>query len=220
MATVLVTGANRGIGLAFARAFAARGDRVIGTARRAADVTELQQVADEVLPLDVTDDDSVSALTLAIGETPIDLLVHNAGILVRDDLDDLDPAVFMQQVEVNALGPLRVTRALRPHLARAAAPRIVCITSRMGSITDNTSGRMYGYRASKAALNAVVKSLSIDLPWPVYAVHPGWVATRMTDHEGPLTPDQSVANMLALLDRLGPEHTGRFFHCEGHELPW
>lgn len=220
MPTVLITGANRGIGLALAEAMAARGDRVLATAREGADVAALQRVASEVLPLEVTDDASVEALAGRLAGTPIDLLVNNAGILANDDLDDFDPQVFMRQIEVNALGPLRVTRALRPNLAAAGSPRIVCITSRMGSMADNTSGRMYGYRASKAALNAVVKSLSIDLPWPVYAVHPGWVATRMTNDHGPLTPQQSAAAILVLLDRLGAAETGRFFHCEGHELPW
>lgn len=220
MATVLVTGANRGIGLAFAQAYAGRGDRVIATARAGADTEDLQRATREILTLDVTDDDSIGAFATALGQTPIDLLIHNAGILISDDLDHFDPSVFMKQIELNALGPLRLTRALRPQLSLAEAPRLVCLTSRMGSIADNSSGAMYGYRASKAALNAVVKSLSLDLPWPVFAVHPGWVATRMTNHRGQLTPEESVARMVALIDRLGPEQTGHFFHCEGHELPW
>src|SRR5690606_20554408 len=140
MPTVLITGANRGIGLALAEAMAARGHRVLATAREGADTEAIRRVATQVLPLDVTDDASVEALATALGGTPIDLLVNNAGILVDDDLDHFDPAVFMQQIEVNALGPLRVTRALRPNLAASEAPRILCVTSRMGSMGDNTSG--------------------------------------------------------------------------------
>ena len=218
MATVLVTGANRGIGLGFAREHAGRGDRVLGTARRPEEAAELAAVAARVLPLDVTDDASVAALAGELAGESIDLLVNNAGILVDDDLDSVDPADVLAQVDANAVGPLRVTRALRRRLAPEG--KVACVSSVMGSIGENESGGWYGYRASKAALNAIVKNLSIDLaPVPVVALHPGYVKTEMTGR-GEIGPDESAAALVRLLDRLGRPETGRFFDRHGRELPW
>lgn len=221
MSTVLITGANRGLGLAFARAFRARGDEVIGTAREPANAEELTALGATVEELEVTDDASVSSLAERLEGRPIDLLVNNAGILRRDRIESFEPETVLRQFDVNALGPLRVTRALLPNLRLADAPRIVSITSRMGSVEDNSSGGFYGYRASKAALNAIIKSLSIDLdPWPVVVIHPGYVRTRMTGNQGDLTADEAVERMLPLIDRLDATQSGKFFHRDGHELPW
>lgn len=218
MTTVLVTGANRGLGLGLARAYAARGDRLLGTARRLDEAGELAAVAARVLRLDVTDDGSVAALAGELGDETIDLLVHNAGTLVEDDLDSVDPDDVLAQLDANAVGPLRVTRALRDRLA--AAGRIAVISSVMGSIGQNTEGRYYGYRASKAALNAIVRSLAIDLaPVPVVAYHPGYVRTRMSP-EGNVEPEESAAALVRLIDRAGRGESGRFFDRHGRELPW
>lgn len=221
MATVLITGANRGIGLAFAKAFRRRGDEVIGTAREPAGAGDLAETGARVEELDVSDDASVASLVERIVGVPIDLLINNSGILRRDRLESFDPQVVLRQFDVNALGTLRVTAALVPNLKAAAAPKIVGITSRMGSIADNASGGFYGYRASKAAMNAIIKSLSIDLaPWPVVVVHPGYIRTRLTGNQGDLSPDEAVERMLVLIDRLDKSMSGRFFHRDGHELPW
>ena len=216
--TVLVTGANRGIGLALARACAARGDRVIGTARRTDEASDLAAVADRVLPLDVTDDASVAELAAALADEKLDLLITNAGILVDDGFATVDAADVLAQMDANAVGPLRVTQALRDRLAGGA--RVVCVSSVMGSIAENGSGGYYGYRASKAALNAIVKNLSIDLaPVPVVAVHPGYVKTAMTGR-GEIGPDESAAALLAAIAGLGRRDTGRFLDRHGHDLPW
>jgi NAD(P)-dependent dehydrogenase (short-subunit alcohol dehydrogenase family) len=221
MATVLITGANRGIGLAFARAFRKRGDEVIGTAREPAVADDLAHTGARVEELDVSDDASVSSLQERVRGLPIDLLILNAGILRRDRLDSVDPAAVLRQFDVNALGALRTVLALQANLRMSGNPRIVAMTSRMGSIEDNTSGGFYGYRASKCALNAIMKTLSIDLaPWPVIAVHPGYVRTRLTGNSGDLTAEEAVERMLDLVDRLDRSMTGRFYHRDGHELPW
>lgn len=221
MATVLITGANRGIGLAFARAFRRRGDEVIGTAREPAGAGDLAESGARVEELDVSDDASVAALVERVEGVPIDLLINNAGILRRDRLESFDPQVVLRQFDVNALGTLRVTAALVPNLKLGTAPKVVGITSRMGSVGDNASGGFYGYRASKAAMNAIIKSLSIDLaPWPVVVVHPGYIRTRLTGNQGDLSADEAVERMMGLIDRLDRSMSGRFFHRDGHELPW
>lgn len=227
---VLVTGANRGIGLSWARAFRKRDAKVIGTAREPGGADDLREIGAQVEELDVTDDASVAMLAERLHGVAIDLLVLNAGILRRDTADSVDTALMMRQFDTNALGPLRVALALRPNLALAESasagsagggPAIVAMTSRMGSIADNNSGGFYGYRTSKAALNAVMKSLSIDFsPWPVVVIHPGYIATRMTGNQGDLGPDEAVDRMLSIVDRLDESMTGRFYHRDGHELPW
>jgi NAD(P)-dependent dehydrogenase (short-subunit alcohol dehydrogenase family) len=218
--TVLVTGANRGIGLALAAALAERGLRVVGTARRPDDAGELAAVAHRVEALDVTDDASVAALAAALDGEALDLLVHNAGTQIPGELDDLRPADLLTQMDVNAVGPLRVTRALRPHLARAAAPKLAFLSSIMGSMAENDGG-WYGYRASKAALNAIVRCLHRDLaPWPCVCLHPGYVRTRMTGHRGHLEPEESAADLADLLLRLDGSMSGRFLDRFGEEIPW
>lgn len=218
---VLVTGANRGIGLAWARAFQKAGDTVIGTAREPGAAGDLADCGARVEELDVTDEASVSGLAERLASTPIDLLILNAGILRRDTADSVDQALLLRQFDTNAIGALRTVLAMRPSLALARSPRIVAMTSRMGSINDNTSGGFYGYRASKAALNAMMKALSIDLdPWPVIVIHPGYIATRMTGNQGDLSPEEAVERMMEIVERLDHAMTGKFYHRDGHELPW
>lgn len=223
MHTILVTGANRGIGLALARHYAARGDRVIAACRApspALDATGAQVESG----IDVTDEAALTALARRLGDTRIDTLVLNAGILAKESLGAIDAAGFdgiRRQFEVNALGPLKVVQTLLGHLADGA--KIGIVTSRMGSITDNGSGGYYGYRASKAAVNAIGKSLAIDLKprgIAVFLLHPGYVATDMVGGRGDITPDAAAKQLVERLDTLTLEQTGTFWHGNGTPLPW
>ena len=221
MSNVLITGANRGLGLAFARKYRQRGETVIGTARNPDEAQELADTGARVEALDVNDGESVASLADRLGETPVDLLVLNAGILADDPWPDFDPQSVLEQLETNALGPLRVVQALRRHLDLSEAPKVIAVSSVMGSIEETTDGGYYGYRSSKAALNAIVRTLSVDLkPTPVTAVHPGYVKTRMTNQQGHVTPDESVADLVQLIDRVDQAMSGRFFDRHGQELPW
>jgi NAD(P)-dependent dehydrogenase (short-subunit alcohol dehydrogenase family) len=220
MATVCITGANRGIGLELARQMAARGDQVIGACRRSSQA--LAELGVEVVEgFDVTSDESVARLVDAIGNRSLQLLVNNAGVLSDESLDDLDFDRIRHQLEVNSLGPLRVTAALRSKLGRGA--KVAIVTSRMGSIGDNSSGGRYGYRMSKAAVNIAGVSLARDLAPDGIAVailHPGFVRTDMTGHQGLIDAPESAAGLIARIDELTLESSGSFWHCNGEFLPW
>lgn len=219
MATILITGANRGIGLETANQLKARGDTVIAACRQG--TPELEALGIEVIEgVDVTSDESVGRLAGALRGRTLDWLVNNAGVLERTSLDKLDFGAMERQFRVNALGPLRVTAALRGNLVRGS--KVFIVTSRMGSIDDNTSGGSYGYRMSKAAVNIAGKSLSVDLldeGIAVFLLHPGWVATDMTQGTG-IAAEESAAGLVRTMDRLGIEQSGTFWHQEGYELPW
>ncbi|MDZ7828369.1 MAG: SDR family oxidoreductase [Halofilum sp. (in: g-proteobacteria)] len=222
--TIAITGANRGIGLELARGFHQRGDRVIALCRESSPgLDELD--ADIVDGVDVTDTDSVRSAAARIEAERIDVLINVAGILSSESFDELGEAEatdrLRRQFEVNALGPLHVTRALVDRLGQGS--KVVLITSRMGSIGDNDSGGMYGYRMSKAALNAAGKSLSIDLADRDIAVgilHPGFVRTDMTRHQGHVEPSEAAAMLMERIDELNAANSGRFLHANGEELPW
>ena len=220
MASVCITGANRGIGLEMARQFKKRGDQVIAACRRPS--AELADLGVEVVDgVDVADDASVARLVDAVGDLRLDLLVNNAGILTRESLDDLDFKRMRSQFEVNSLGPLRVTAALRHNLGEGS--KVAIVTSRMGSIEDNTSGGRYGYRMSKAAVNMAGRSLAHDLADSGIAVvilHPGFVRTEMTDHQGLVDAPESAAGLIARIDELTLETSGTFRHANGEDLPW
>lgn len=223
MKTILVTGANRGIGLALTRAFRARGDAVIAVCRRSSDA--LEATGAQVEPgIDVTDGDALDALARRLSDVRIDTLVLNAGVLERESLGDIDEAGFdsmRRQFEVNALGPLRVAQALLDNLADGA--KVGIVTSRMGSVADNGSGGRYGYRASKAAVNAIGKSLAVDLQprgIAVFLLHPGYVATDMVGGTGDVSPEQAAAQLVERIDGLTLEQTGTFWHANGSPLPW
>lgn len=223
MKTVLITGANRGIGLALAQRFTGRGDTVIAACRSSSDALAATGAQVES-GVDVTDDDALAALAASLGDTRIDLLVLNAGILGREALGEIDQAGFdsmRRQFEVNALGPLRVAQALLGTLADDA--KVGIITSRMGSVADNGSGGRYGYRASKAAVNAIGKSLAVDLAprgIAVFLLHPGYVATDMVGGSGDVSPEQAAEQLVERLDTLTLEQTGTFWHANGTSLPW
>jgi NAD(P)-dependent dehydrogenase (short-subunit alcohol dehydrogenase family) len=221
MTTALVTGASRGIGLALTRLLLQRKFHVIAVCRQPS--SALADTGAEVVSgVDVTRTEGLDTLTGAVGDRSIDLLVNNAGILVWGDrLDQLDIDGIRRQFEVNALGPLRITAALRKNLHSGS--KVALITSRMGSIADNGSGGAYGYRMSKAALNMVGKSLAVDLKDAGVAVailHPGMVKTDMVGGQGEFTPEQAAQGLLARIDELTLEHSGGFWHQTGERLPW
>ncbi len=221
MATYVITGANRGIGLEFCQQLQQRGETVIGVCRSS--TPELDALGVQVESgVDITDETSVRALGDRLSNTPIDCLINNAGAWSRVTLDDMDFDAIRSQFEVNAIGPLRVTHTLLPSLKDGG--KIGIITSRMGSIDDNTSGGSYGYRMSKVALSMAGKSLSHDLKSRGIAVailHPGLVQTRMTGFTpSGITTTESVNGLLARLDELTLDHSGSFWHSNGQVLPW
>ena len=220
MTTTVITGTNRGIGLELARQTAARGDDVIALCRNPS--RELKNLGVHIVDgVDVGSDQSVADLPSRIGTVKIDILINNAGILSRQSLDQLDTDAIRQQFEVNSLGPLRVTCALIPMLNPGA--RVAIVTSRMGSVTDNTSGGHYGYRMSKAAVNIAGASLAQDLKSRGVAVvllHPGYVSTDMTGHSGTVQPEDAAEGLLQRIAELTAETTGQFRHMNGETLPW
>lgn len=222
--TVLVTGANRGLGLEFARQYAAEGWQVIGTARDPQDAAELEATGAEVLQLDVADADSVAALAAALEGRPIDLLINNAGIFPRvSSLAEVDFADVERTYAVNTIGPMRVTKSLLPNLRLGEGKKIVSITSGLGSISDNTGGNFYGYRGSKAALNMFTRTLAAELRdegFSCVVISPGWVRTDMGGPNANLSPAESVAGMRKVIESLGPEDSGTYRNWDGGTLDW
>ncbi|MEM1203964.1 MAG: SDR family oxidoreductase [Acidobacteriota bacterium] len=223
--TWLVTGANRGLGLEICRQLLARGEDVLATARRPKEATELAALGPRrLLPLDVGDPVSVADLADALGDDPIDVLVNNAGIGGSGQgIEQLDFAGLERYVSINSLGPLRVTQALLPHLTRGGRRIVASISSNMGSLTNNRDGGAYGYRASKAALNMLNRSLAHELSgrgFVCVVLHPGWVRTDMGGDRAPLSPEESVAGMVRVMDGLGPDLNGAFLDHRGERLPW
>lgn len=220
MRTVIITGANRGIGLELARLYKQRGDRVSAAVR--ASSPELDELGIEIHEgVDVTSDDAVRTFTQNFKDQKVDILFNNAGILTTEDMLDMDYDRIRQQFEVNTLGVLRVTAALAPVMT--AGSKVAILTSRVGSMTDNQGGGYYGYRISKTAVNMVGKNLSIDLAprgIGVYLFHPGHVSTAMINFKGTIEPDVAATGMINTLDKLTLEQTGTFWHAEGYELPW
>jgi NAD(P)-dependent dehydrogenase (short-subunit alcohol dehydrogenase family) len=223
MATALVTGANRGIGLALARRLVARGDSVHAVVRQAS--PELLALPATVhVGIELSDAQALARLDAALGTTRLDGLWLNAGVLRREALEGFDAAAaqrVLEQFAINALAPLHLVAVLRHRLGRGA--KIALVTSRMGSIADNGSGGYYGYRMSKAALNAAGMSLAQDLRGAGIAVcllHPGYVRTEMTGGAGERSPDEAAAGLLQRVDALDLDHSGSFWHADGSPLPW
>jgi len=226
MPTVLVTGANRGIGLEFARQYAADGWRVHAACRRPDTADDLKAVAGDVRihKLDVSDDRQIADLAQELSGEPLDVLINNAGVMgARTGLGETDTGVWLDTFRINTIAPLHMVECFLNHLERGQQKRIVNLTSRMGSIADNTSGGYYIYRSSKAALNAVTKSLAIDLaPRGIIAVvfHPGWVQTDMGGPGATISPAQSVGAMRAKIAALTAGDSGSFFNYDGSQIPW
>jgi len=218
--TVVITGANRGIGLELARLWHERGDRVIAVCREPSQGLQALGVA-IVDGIDVAREDGVRRLAGALSGEQVDLLYNNAGIMRDENLDNMDFDTMREQFEVNTLGPLRVTHALLPHIGQGG--KVGLMTSRMGSIDDNDSGGRYGYRMSKAALNAAGKSLSVDLKPRGIAVailHPGFVRTDMTGGQGYISTTEAAERLVQRMDELDLSNTGIFWHSDGSVLPW
>ena len=223
MNTALITGAAGGIGCELARQLAARGMTVLAVSRRpSADLAQLPVRVEA--GIDLATDAGCGALAARVAGVPLDLVIHNAGVLTQESLDALDDAAVARirlQFEVNALAPLRLTALLAPQLERGA--KVALITSRMGSIADNSSGGYYGYRMSKAALNAAGRSLAHDLAprgVTVAILHPGFVQTPMTGGRGDVDAATAASNLLARIDELTPATSGSFLHANGSPLPW
>jgi NAD(P)-dependent dehydrogenase (short-subunit alcohol dehydrogenase family) len=227
--TVLITGANRGIGLELARQYHEAGWKVIATARDPEAAKDLRAVGDDVLVprLDVTSTESVHALAVSLEGRPIDLLINNAGVGVGLDGGPALPSVKLEEfehvVQVNALGPIRVTQALLPNLRAGKGKTVVSITSVLGSISLNTGGGFYGYRESKAALDMFMRTLAAELQpehFICVPIHPGWVKTEMGGPDAQLTTEESVTGIRKVLDKLTPADSGKFWSYDGSNLPW
>jgi NAD(P)-dependent dehydrogenase (short-subunit alcohol dehydrogenase family) len=228
MTTFLITGANRGIGLAMAQALIARGDRVIAAVRDPFRIPDILKTAPRdramVVGMDVSDQRSVDRAAASVKE-PVDVLVNNAGVNPpgRSNAVDADLAVFAQTLEVNTIAPLRVAKAFLPHLRRSSAPRILTLSSQMGALTTNSSSGAMAYRVSKAAVNKVMQCLASDLAGdgiPVIVVHPGWVRTDMGGGGAELAPEDSAAGLVKLADGLTMAQSGQFFRWNGTIHPW
>ena len=219
MAIVLVTGCNRGIGLELCRQYQSRGDDVIGVCRSSN--SELDKSGIRIIDgVDVSAATGVQKLATALDGASLDIVINNAGILRGDNLDSIDFDAMEEQFRVNAIGPLRVVQAIRNNLHEGS--KVGIVTSRVGSIDDNSSGNNYGYRCSKAAANMVGKNLQHDLAPQGIAVallHPGLVATEMTGGKG-VTAEDSAAGLIARMDELSMQNSGNFWHAEGYQLPW
>jgi NAD(P)-dependent dehydrogenase (short-subunit alcohol dehydrogenase family) len=231
MPSTLITGANRGIGLEFARQYAADGWQVYATCRDPNSASELRRLADasdykvQIMALDVTDLASIKAATKELEGQAIDLLLNNAGVggPRGQTLGNIDYEAWANVLDVNTFGPLRISEAFVDNVARSERKLIVTLTSGMGSIADNTSGGAFAYRSSKAAVNMVMRSLAIDLaPRGITCVviNPGWVRTDMGGPHGNLTPAESVTRLRRLIDGFGPTHSGKFFNHDGREYAW
>ncbi|HEX3291565.1 MAG TPA: SDR family oxidoreductase [Gaiella sp.] len=221
MATWLVTGANRGIGLELVRLVHERGEDVVGTCRRTS--PELDAVGCRVVEgVDVASDEVGAVLDRALApEEAVDVLVCNAGRAHRDSLESLDVDAARELYAVNTLGPLRVTTALLPRLRSGA--KVALVSSKAGSIGDRPSGGNYGYRMSKAALNMAGANLAHDLARRgihVVVLHPGFVRTEMTGGGGNVDPPEAAAGLIRRIDELDGSRSGRFVHADGSEIPW
>ncbi len=221
--TILITGSNRGIGLELCRQLHERGEHVIATCRHASDA--LKALGVEIIEdVEVSDTESLATLSKTLGHRKLDWLINNAGIAGGLGLNDINVEAiedFKRMYEVNSLGPLLTTHMLLSHFTQGS--KVGIITSRMGSMADNDSGGSYAYRMSKAAVNAAGKSLSIDLKPQGIAVgilHPGYVRTDMTGHNGLMDTDESARGLIARMDELTLENSGSFWHSNGELLPW
>ncbi|MEB3256485.1 MAG: SDR family oxidoreductase [Synechococcaceae cyanobacterium] len=215
----LVTGANRGIGLALCRQLRDRGDAVVAVCRQAS--PELEALGERIeAGVELSSEAAIADLCGRLGTLQLDGAILNAGILAADDLESVVAESVLRQFTVNALAPLLLARALLPHLGQGST--LALISSRMGSLDDNSSGGYYGYRMSKVALNMAGRSLAIDLRPRGIAVailHPGMVATRMVGFSG-IPPEEAARGLLARIHELRPASSGRFFHANGEPLPW
>ena len=218
MPTVLITGANRGIGLEFARQYSEAGWNVIATVRETSE--ELDRLGVRVETLDMRDFDAVERFGKKIDE--LDLLIANAGTYGPRTVTSAEDAdAWLETLAINTVAPFLLAEAVLPKVERARG-KLIAISTRMGSIADNSSGGFIAYRSSKAALNAAWRSLAIDNRGKVVAavLHPGWVQTRMGGPSAPLSVEESVAGLRRVIEQLSPEQSGGFYSYDGSEIPW
>jgi len=231
MASVLITGANRGLGFEFARQYSAEGWGVYAASRNPAAAEQLRGLAQQapdrftLVAMDVTDAESIRTAARQLRDTAIDVLINNAGISGAGGqvTGKVDYESWARVLDVNMMGPLRVTEAFVDQLARSERRLVVTITSGMGSLSDNTSGGSIAYRSSKAGVNMVMRSAALDLaPRGIscVVVNPGWVKTDMGGPGARLTAQQSVAALRQLIETFGPAHSGKFYNYDGREYPW
>ncbi len=231
MMTILITGANRGLGLEFASQYAAEGARVFAACRSPAAADALRNVQRQaagnlgILEMDVTDLESIRGAAAQLNEASIDVLINGAGIAGTQGqtTGNIDYKNWANVFDVNTLGPMRVLESFIEHIARSEKKLVITITSAMGSLADNKSGGSIAYRSSKAAVNMAMRSAAIDLaPRGISCVllHPGWVRTDMGGPKAPLLPQESVKGMRRLIDTFGPKNSGRFYSYDGREYPW
>ena len=231
MPTALITGANRGLGLEFARQYLADGWNVYAACRGPDSASKLRQLADasghklQILALDVTELASIKAAAAELDGKALDLLLNNAGVMGTkgQTIGNIDYAAWAKVLDANTMGPMRVSEAFVDHVARSERKLIVTLTSGMGSLADNTSGGSIAYRSSKAAVNMVMRSLAIDLaPRGItcVVVNPGWVRTDMGGAHATLTPAESVSMLRRLIETLGPAESGKFFNYDGRAYAW
>lgn len=217
---IVITGANRGIGLELAKHYQQQGDKVFAIVRQTS--PELQSIAEQVIEgIELKDGQHIGQIKKQLADLEVDILINNAGMWFDDVLGEFNYEQLNEQMNVNAFAPMRLTEALLSNLSKGS--KVINITSRMGSIADNDSGGRYGYRASKAALNALTKSLAIDLKpqgISVAVLHPGWVQTRMVNFSGLISPEESAAGLAARIEELNLENSGGFWHSNGDQLPW
>ena len=230
MTNVLVTGANRGLGLGFVKNYLGKNVNVVSTTRDIKNSRELLALKErfpknmEIFELDLLKESAGYTLANFLGDRPIDILINNAGIgSTNQHFQAVSPKPWLEVLKVNLIAPLMVTQSIIDNVKKSVDKKIYFLSSQLGSIGDNTSGGMYIYRSSKTGLNQVVKSLSVDLKplgITVVSLHPGWVKTDMGGPNAPVSIDESIKGMMQVIDTTDIRDTGRFLNYDGKELPW
>ena len=230
MTNVLITGANRGLGLGFVRSFLKKNVNVICTSRNISGSKELLNCKKkhpnniEILELDLLKENSGKTLSDLLSDKPIDILINNAGVgSSNQNFDVVSSKPWLEVLKVNLIAPLMITQSIIENIKKSSAKKIYFLSSQLGSIAENTSGGMYIYRSSKTGLNQVVKSLSVDLKEhgiTVVSLHPGWVKTDMGGPNAPVSIEESIKGMMKVIEATEIRDTGRFLDYDGKELPW
>ena len=230
MKNILITGANRGLGLGFAKKCLKKNVHVLATVRDIKVSKELLALKErfpdnlEIFELDLLKKKAGYTLANFLGDRPIDILINNAGVgSTNQHFEAVSPKPWLEVLKVNLIAPLMVTQSIINNVKKGSDKKIYFLSSQLGSIGDNASGGMYIYRSSKTGLNQVVKSLSVDLKpqgITVVALHPGWVKTDMGGANAPVSIDESIEGMIQVIDTTDIRDTGRFLNYDGKELPW
>ena len=225
MSNILIIGANRGLGLEFAKQYSELGHHIFATTRDKSKSDQLVATANTtVLELDLNEDKSIDSFINEMSSIKIDILIHNSGIFRDEQLsEDLEIAAWMNEMRINAITPIIIARKLKQNVLKGEDKKIIFISSQMGSIDDNYSGRFYFYRSSKSALNSAAKSLAIDLKdknISVLMLHPGWVKTDMGGESAKLEIPDSIQRMIQVISDLNLETSGSFVNYEGNKLEW